>query len=260
MNQMTKKLFIITTRILNSKDGGFLNDKNCKHSEWDAYSPMLDFYMSEEDMVAWVYSVYTDLEDLYSEELKKELREFINISSDPLENMEEFLEGVNDFIQEKKEEIMRKYREELYAFVRDQLTQTIEGVKQTSYFAVACDDKKVIALPHLANTKNQSNDDNKKWINTLIDSFAEEDEEVFLVLHDKDLYGYLGITFKLLKSSVIEKLCNRKNVRILVFQHGGNPLSMCLCMNNPTEAIVKLEKIFEEGMRIQENSEMVKNW
>lgn len=260
MNQMTKKLFIITTRILNSKDEGFLNDKNCKHLEWGAYSPMFDFYMSEEDIVTWVYSVYTDMEDLYSLELKKELREFINISSDPFENIEEFVEGVRDLVVEKKEEIVQKYREELYTFVSDQLTQTTERVKQTSYFAITCDDKEVIALPHLASSTNQSNEDNKKWINTLIDSFVHEAKEVFLVLHDKDLYGYSGITFKLLKPSDVEKLCNRENVRILVFQHGGNPLSTCLCMNNPNEAIAELEKIFEEGMRIQENSEMVKNW
>ena len=257
---MTKKLFIITTRILNSKDGGFLNSNNCKHAEWDASSPMLDFYMSDADVVTWIYSVFTDMEDLFSKELKNELRMRMNISSDPLENIEEFMEEVNNFVQEQREEIIPKFRKDLYVFVRDQLHQTVENVKQTCYFAIACDDKEVIALPHLASATNQSAADNKKWINTLIDSFADKSEEVFLVLHDKDLYGYSGITFKLLKQNVVEKFCNRTNVNILVFQHGGNQLSECLCMNDPTEAIVKLEKIFEEEKRKQHDVEIIKHW
>lgn len=260
MNQMTKKLFIITTRILNSKDGGFLNDKNCELAEWDAYSPMIDFYMCDEDIVSWVFSVYTDMKDLYSQELKNELREFINISSDPLGNNEEFLKKVSDLVIEEKEGIVQKYREEFYTYFKEQLMSTVKGVKQTSYFTIVCDDKKIIALPYLADDKNQSRADNKKWINTLIDSFSDEDEEVFLILHDKDLFGYSGITFKQLKPSAVVKYCDRNNVSIFVFQHGGNKISTCLNLNNPAEAIAKIEEICEEEMREQEMEKKVNNW
>lgn len=259
MSPTTKK-YIITTRTINSKEGGFLNSTNCVLAEWDAQSPMLDFYVDDAEIADWIYSIYVDTEDMYSQELKSEIRKQMNFTYDPLDDLEGFMEELCEKATEKKEQILHRYREELYAFIRKQLAQTVEGVKQTSYFTIRCDNKIIIALPHLAEMTNKSHADNKKWIDALINSFASANDEIYLILHDKDLYGYSGITYKLLKPDSVERLCGRNDVRILVFQHSGNKLNKCLCMNDPKEAISKIETLIQEGIKGQKYSEAIKNF
>ena len=258
MSQMNK-VYIITTRNINSNEGGFINDNNFKFAEWDELSPLFDFYVDESVIASWVYSIYIDKEATYSQKLKDEIHELFIITFDPLDDLEGFMEDLTEKIIERKELLLHKYRKDLYSFVREQLTQTIEGVKQTSYYTIKYDNKRIIALPHLAESTNKNYADNKKWINALINCFADDDDEILLVLHDKDLCGCSGIPFQLLSPDIVAKLCERNNVRILVFEHGSKK-SKFLCRENPDEAISELDKIVQEEIKEQELSEMCKNF
>lgn len=242
MSPANKILYIITTRSINKK--GFLNDNVFKKKEICADSAVMQFLIDNiyEALVSWIYSM---LEKQDCDALPQVL-ELLGIND--LSQLEDQYYLMDILTEDLIRNILHKFSKIFTEFEMSNLQSPVYGFPSSSYLEKEFDGGRIIALPHLAEGRNCCMEDNQKWINALIKTFANENEEVRLIMHDKDLYGYSGVTFSLLKKDRARSLYPDGNIDIIVFQHGENDMASCLEIKDFGEGINMLGTIFSKNI------------
>jgi len=110
----------------------------------------------------------------------------------------------------------------------------------TTYYQI--NGKKIYAIKPLDNTNKSKN-----LIETLIDIFAKNTNEIFLLLHDKDIYSE-GKRFEVLDSKEIDKLTDKPNVNILVFQHESSRVTDLLKSDKLDKIEDRIESLFKNPL------------
>lgn len=241
MNQANKRLYIITTRLLNKQ--GFLNESICGNKkDVSNDSPVMQFLVDDIDMaiVSWIAA----LKEEQDNDTLPQVLELLDINDLSLSEDINYL--MNNLTKNKKQTILQNFHLNFYEFERRNFATPVENFCSASYLEKEFDGGRVIALPHLVEGRNRSMEDNQKWIDSLIKTFANENEEVRLILHDKDLYGYSNISFSFLKKDRAKSLYPDRDIDIIVFQHGDNDMADCLEIKDFEEGVIKLETIFSE--------------
>lgn len=241
MSQVNKKLYIITTRSLNKE--GFLNESICnKKQEVSDDSPVMQYLIGDIDeaLVSWIFALSENKDNKYL----SQVLELLGIND--LSQIEDPNYLMSVLTEDKKSVILHQFGNDFTKFERSNQQSPVENFNSTSYLEKDFDGGRVIALPHLAEGRNCCIEDNKKWIEALIKTFANENEEVRLILHDKDLYGYSNVSFSLLKKDRVKALSPYQDINIFVFQHGENDMAQCLEIKDFLEGIDRLENIFNK--------------
>lgn len=246
MKQVNKKLYIITTRLLNR--GGFLNDQECIKKEACLDSPLMNYFFNDDDevLVSWLYALSGDSNN----EKTNSIRELLGLKDVSQLGETDFIFNLITEKSEKKEALLSIYGKDLMEFLRDNIETPVDGINCATYYEIELDDLRIIALPHLVPGKNKCQEDNKRWINALIDTFARIDENVRLVLHNKDVYGYSdeSMGYQLQTKESTMAISGRDDIEIYLFRHDDGPIARCLSISHSQEGIQMLERVFHEGM------------
>ena len=170
MSPVNKRLYIITTRSINKN--GFLNDSVCEKKEVSVDSPVMQFLIDDIDMalVSWI----TALKEKQDNDTLQQIMEMLNIND---LSLLDYPDSLIDFITEdNRKNILHKFSSLFTEFERSFLNSPVEKFNSTSYLEKDFDGGRIIALPHLIVGRNCCMEDNRKWIDSLIKSFANENE------------------------------------------------------------------------------------
>lgn len=251
MNQVNKKLYIITTRVLNKH--GFLNDQFFEKRELSLDTPIIQFLINgfEEALVSWIYALSEDGNSNCLQEVLKLLDDSdLSVLNDP--------HLLLDLItKEHVRDILKQFSQEFTEFERDNLISPTNECDCFSYFEKEYDDIRVIALPHLPIGRSSCSEDNRCWTNALIETFAQKGEEIRMVLHEKDIYGYQDLGMGLQDKECVNNIVGRDDVELFLFQHNGGSIDKTINIADYEKGINELERIFNEWIADREDNNML---
>lgn len=240
MKQVNKRLYIITTRSINKN--GFLNENDCEKKTVNADSPVMQFLIGDIDeaLVSWIYAL---LEKQDSDTLPQVLN-LLGINDLSLFEDQYYLMDIMN--EDYKRDILHKFSIMFTEYERSNLKSPVEDFCSSSYLEIVSGDVRIVALPHLAPERNTSIEDNRCWTNALINTFAEEGEEIRLILHDKDIYGYENMEMGLQDDDNTRAICGRDDVYLFLFKHNEKEIDKSLSIANYQDGINEIERIFYE--------------
>lgn len=251
MKQVNKRLYIITTRVLNKY--GFLNDKNFKKKELSLDTPIIQFLVNgfEEALVSWIYA----LSESENSNCLKQVLELLDNSD--LSALNDPYRLLNLITKDHVKDILKQFHQEFTEFERKNLISPANGCDCFSYFEKEYNDIRVIALPHLPIGRSSCSEDNKCWTNALIKTFAQEGEEIRLILHEKDIYGYQDLEMGLQDKEHVYNIIGRDDVELFLFQHNGGSIDKSINIADYKVGINELERIFDKWISDREDNNML---
>lgn len=251
MSPANKRLYIITTRSINKN--GFLNDSICEKKDVSDDSPVMQFLVDDINMalVSWIYALLgnQDCDTL------PQVLELLNIND--LSLLEDPYYLISYLTEDKKNVILHQFGHNFTEFERSTFESPVSDFCSASYLEKVLDEVRVIALPHLPPGRNSSSEDNRRWTNALIDTFAQDGEEIRMVLHDKDIFGYNDYAMGLQNKEIVCQNVGRDDVELFLFQHNGSSIDRSISITDYQDGINELERVFNEWISDRESNSIL---
>lgn len=251
MNPANKRLYIITTRSLNKS--GFLKDSICEKKNVNADSPVMQFLIGDinEALVSWIFALS---ENQDNEHLPQVLE---RLGINDLSQIGDPYYLMSFITEDKKNVILHQFGHNFTEFERSNLESPVTDFCSASYLERESDNVRIIALPHLPPGRNSCFEDNRCWTNALIDTFAKDGEDIRLVLHDKDIYGYNDYAMGLQEKERVLKIVGRDDVELFLFQHNGGSIDRCISIADYQGGINELERVFNKWISDRESNSIL---
>ena len=201
--------------------------------------------------MSWIYALS---EDGNSNCLKQFLELLDNSDLSVLSDQYHLLDLIT---KDHVKDILNQFSHEFSEFERDNLISPANDCDSFSYLEKEYDDIRVIALPHLPIGRSSCSEDNRRWTNALIETFAQEGEEIRLILHEKDIYGYQDLEMGLQDKECVHNIVGRDDVELFLFQHNGGSIDKSINIADYKVGINELERIFSKWISDREDNNML---
>lgn len=248
---MNSPTFIISTRAM--RDKKFLSSIPWQVKKLDYNSPIIDFFLRDQkgSYNTTITSFFIDYCDEESSALfSPEISKLIYDKTTPPDGLS-LVDGNQNRIKEWLDCVLNESQDPL-AFLGQELhklwTETILDqlfcpgrIPRDVFLYYEEGEVKVIAVQHLSNDPELSQ--SKRWVEALLNSFSGPNDDVCLILHDRDLYGYIDKDDLLLSLEAVQEFTNRPQTSIIVFQHSGSEVSTILSAKGGCCLIEQLKDI-----------------
>jgi hypothetical protein len=235
------KVFIFSTRyscLSHKNDTDYLFSKGNCDTEQYSFDTNFLHEPTDSEIVKWVLELPSEEKEKYRDDFLKTLKgspdtkKYIwNIKMGEKKELSEEEERFSKLSKEEENHLIRLAKSDYGSLHRE--TKKYCKIKDKNIYAVEPHDK---------------SDECKKWIECLLNlnEFVISSNEVYLILHDKDIYAK-GEPFKVLSPTEIKKYTTtNKNIKILVFNHDEKSVTDILRSNDLSDIDIenKIESIF----------------
>jgi len=212
------------------------SEDNCDNSTFDTSSL---FEATDEKILRWWFE---KLNNKQKEEYKTKFIECLIVPSEYEEDRQALGNQIwQDWVTDGEKTLEEKIEgfEQKEVLIELAKSAYIEANQQNQKYC-KIKDKKIYAVKPLDYSKKR-----KEWIESLL-KINESANDIFLLLHDRDIYTS-SKPFKVLEQEEIDEIAENitnKNLNILVYQHEKNPVTDILCSENSQDIEDKIESVF----------------